>query len=758
MDLRNVLWIILLCFFVTLSEGARLALARPPYAEADDFFEKKVRPLLHEHCLKCHSGQKPKGGLALVSRSSVLTGGSEGPAAVSDKPSESLLIAAVRYNAALKMPPKKKLSDQDIATLVRWVEMGVPWPQTKSQPTVSPKSHPEFAITQDQRRFWAFQKLRAVRTPEVNDTRWPHTGADRFVLAGLESKVLRPAPMADKRTLIRRATFDLIGLPPTLQEVDAFVNDPSPDAYNKVIDRLLASPHYGERWGRHWLDLARYTDSFDARITTGPGSEMDVTEAWRYRDWVVDAWNRDLPYNEFIVQQIAGDLWPTPDSGGLNKEGIIATGFLAIGNWGGGDADKEKLLTDIVDDQVDVVSRTFLGLTVACARCHDHKFDPISTADYYGLAGIFFSTHILPNVGPKTNGPPMLRIPLSGTELEKVKQTPRSTNAKNENPPAIPVAHGAQEGGVPDSPHAGVHDVRVHVRGSYSRLGVVVPRRFPTILAGEHQPPITSESGRLPLAQWIASPDNPLTARVMANRLWQYHFGEGIVRTPSNFGKMGEPPTNPELLDFLAGELIRSGWSLKAMHRLIMLSATYRQSSIPPDDNRRLDPDNRLFSRMNRRRLEAEAVRDNLLAVSGALDKTMGGRATRDFFSPRRTLYQMTIRSDRTGFGPLFDAADPTSAAEKRTVSTVAPQALLLLNHPFVLGRSKALASRICKSHQNETARIRTAYVALYGRLPSAEEVRLGLEFLNAHEPARKEAWAEYCHVLVCANEFVYVD
>jgi hypothetical protein len=475
----------------------------------------------------------------------------------------------------------------------------------------------------------------------------------------------------------------------------------------------------------------------------------------------VDAWNRDLPYDEFIMQQIAGDLRPSSEPGRVNREGIIATGLLAIGNWGGGDADKEKLLTDIVDDQVDVVSRTFLGLTVACARCHDHKFDPISTADYYGLAGIFFSTHILPNVGPKTNGPPMLRIPLvSQAELERLKQpTPGSASAKKGNPSAIPVAHGAQEGGVPDSPHSGVHDVRVHIRGSYSRLGDVVPRRFPTILAGGHQPRITKGSGRLPLVRWIASADNPLTARVMANRLWQYHFEEGIVRTPSNFGKMGEPPTNPELLDFLAGELVRSGWSLKTMHRLIMLSASYRQSSLPSADTLRLDPDNRLFSRMNRRRLEAEAVRDNLLAVSGALDQTMGGRATRDFFSPRRTLYQMTIRSDRTGFAPLFDAADPTAPAEKRTVSTVAPQALLMLNHPFVLAQTRALGKRICASaNRDDRARIQTAYAALYGRLPSPQEVRIGLEFLHAREPAGEEAWAEYCHVLICTNEFIYAD
>jgi hypothetical protein len=1090
--------------------------AAKPSPAAAEFFEKQVRPLLVQRCQRCHGDKRTEGGLKLTSRASLLEGGDNGPAAVAGKPGKSLLVKAIHYkDDDLKMPPKGKLPDGEIAVLTRWVEMGLPWPETKVDPSAA--NGKKFLITAEQRKFWSFQPVKAVTPPAVKDGTWARSGLDRFLLAALEARGLKPAPPADKRTLLRRATFDLTGLPPTPREIDDFLRDDSPDAFARVVDRLLASPRYGERWARHWLDVVRYTDSFDARILDGAGSEMDITEAWRYRDWVVNAFNRDLPYDRFILHQIAGDLLPAQEKEAVNADGIVATGLLAIGNWGGGDADKEKLLTDIVDDQIDVVSRAFLGLTVACARCHDHKFDPISTEDYYGLAGIFFSTHILPNGGPKTNGPPMLRIPLLSREelarraryqtrvagLEKklnaaaqqqsrlfarkmlgqtakyvaaaweyqhqpsslaklslaefasrkglyefalrrwadflglgeyrlmttpvrnvlgntgvhawkgdpdcpsltvnsttkqlkiltftlpprsvsvhpgptngvavgwkspitgtVKITGRLRDAdpaggdgiawivdhrsggtrrqlaagdfanggaqdlaggknghslaavrvkagdmiellvlpkdnyvcdttvvelviaqrggsaawdlsrdivddlhqggkgnphsdrlgnkavwhfydmadsnrakrpagaaptalaewhrllgagqagrgkveeaarafqkkftladarspfwikdpkdyrhfpaatrdnlrklagelaalKKNSPPPADFANGAQEGGVPGSPHAGVHDVRVHIRGSYSRLGETVPRRFPQVLAGEKQTPITRGSGRLQLAEWIARPDHPLTARVMANRIWQHHFGEGLVRTPSNFGKLGERPTHPELLDYLARRFIASGWSVKKMHREIMLSAAYQQSSEPPEQTLKADPGNSLFGRMNRRRLEAEAIRDSLLAVAGWLDETHGGRAVRDFSSPRRTLYLLTVRSDRSGFRPLFDVADSTAPVEKRLVSTVAPQALFLLNHPFVLTQTRALARRIIRARADEAGQVRKVYLILFGRLPSAEEVQIGREFLaRAAKSAktREAAWEEYCQVLLCTNEFIYVD
>ncbi len=716
--------------------------ARAETPAAEEFFEKEVRPLLVENCLKCHGDKKPKGGLRLTSRDAVLKGGESGPAAVAGKPEDSLLIRAVRYDDTPQMPPKRKLSDRQIVALTRWVQLGLPWPQTTGSRATA-EANGTFQITEEQRHFWSFQPMKAVPPPAVRDATWAKSAIDRFILAALEAKGLRPAPSADKRTLLRRVTFDMTGLPPTPQEMEAFLRDDKPNAFARVVDRLLASPAYGERWGRHWLDLVRYTDSFDAR---GIGGEMDCADAWRYRDWVVQAFNRDLPYDRFLTEQIAGDLLPSPN--GINRDGIIATGFLALGNWGGGDADKEKLLTDIADDQVDVVSRTFLGLTMACARCHDHKFDPISTADYYGLAGIFFSTHILANVGPKTNGPPMLRIPLvPPPEVEASKKTKKS----------IPYANGAQEGGVPGSPHAGTHDVHIHIRGRYDRLGPLVPRRFPEIVAGREQKPIAQGSGRLELARWLTRPDHPLTARVMVNRIWQHHFGEGIVRSPSNFGKLGQPPTHPELLDWLALEFVRSGWSIKHMHRLILLSSVYQQSSEALPETAKSDPDNLLFGRMNRRRLEAEALRDTILAVSGRFDRTMGGPAFRDFAVPRRTLYLMTIRSDRSGFGPLFDAADSTAPVDKRTISTVAPQALFLLNNRFVLAQTQALAKRIVAADTDEHCRINYVYHLLYARPPSKEEVRIGIEFTQ-RAGGNEQAWQEYAEILLCTNEFVYVD
>jgi hypothetical protein len=783
--------------------------ASEPTALEGEFFEKKVRPLLVERCFECHGGgKKVRGGLSLASRAAILAGGDSGPAAVAGNAAQSLLLQAVRYQGDLHMPPKGKLTDAEIATFTRWVGMGLPWPSADSRSGGQPAV--KSSITEEQKRFWAFQPACPVSVPAVTDSTWPRSDLDRFILASLEVKGLRPAKQADRRTLLRRITFDLTGLPPTPEDMAAFLNDRAPDAFAHVVDRLLASPHYGERWGRHWLDVARYADSFDARALSEAARSMDITEAWRYRDWVVDAFNRDLPYDQFVTLQLAGDLLATPGKGGgPNVEGVIATGILAIGNWGGGDADKEKMVTDIVDDQLDIVGRAFMGLTITCARCHDHKFDPISTEDYYGLAGIFFSTHILPDVGPRTNGPNMLRIPLiSPEELAKRDQDqthvallekqlkavvaagarqagralfPRSgpllaawdsrshageavgrlrseLAALRKNPPlAVPVAHGAQEGGIKGSGHEGTHDVRVHVRGSYLRLGERVPRHFPRILAGSQQPPITTGSGRLELARWLASPEHPLTARVMVNRLWQQHFGEGIVRTPNNFGKLGERPTHPELLDWLAGQFVQSGWSIKHLHRLILLSATYQQASEPEQETLRGDPDNRLFGRMNRRRLEAEEIRDSLLAVAGRLKPTAGGPATRDFADPRRTLYQMTIRSDRSGFGPLFDVPDSTATAEKRITSTIAPQALFLLNHPFVLEQTQVLSRRILAVAPENRQRIQFAYQLLHGRQPTAEEVQIGLNLL-ARSGLVERNWEEYCQVLFCANEFIYVD
>ncbi len=1134
-------------------------------AQDFDFFEKKIRPMLAEHCYQCHSQQsgKTEGGLRLDTRAGWLKGGETGPAIVPGEPEKSPLIKAVRSSDKdPRMPPKDhRLAEAQIADLVAWVKMGAPDPRTNEvQRAAAVASKPSIDFA-EARKAWAFHPPKTPLVPRVKNGTWPRSPIDHFILAKLEQQDLLPASAAGRRTLIRRASFDLTGLPPTPGEIDDFLADPSADAFAKVVDRLLGSPHYGERWARHWLDVARYTDSFDAR---GIGGEGDVPEAYRYRDWVVQAFNGDLPYDQFILNQFAGDLLPADAPGGFNTNGLIATGLFVIGEWGTGDADKEKMLTDIVDDQVDVTGRAFLGLTVACARCHDHKFDPIPTQDYYGLAGIFFSSHILPSPGAKTAGSPVLRLPLASAaeltartnhalrvaELEKAiekatdeqiaalaKQTlpetsrylmaavdykhrpaaqanltladfaaksgdafhpipellrqwvdylggsdlalmtkpvreingiaglhgfrnakgadtpsvtvnandqpvsfititlpPRSlavhpspqsgvavgwkspitgrvqihgrvadaddkcgngiawtldlrsgdrsrelasgaienggaqelgpaskppaktpdaagtplivevkpgeiiqlvilpkgdyscdttvveleiaeqdapkrawnlsrevvpdlhaggggnphsdafgnkevwhfydmakaakageappdsklakwiraaesfsagdtarlevetaasalqqsleelqqsasasppslnTNSPDSklyaeltNPrsafwsaarsdptlltpvsretlaklsselaalkqtplPPIPVAHGLQEGGTPKSAHEGIHDARVHIRGRYDRLGDLVARHFPRILAGEDQPPISEGSGRLQLARWIASPDNPLTARVMVNRLWQHHFGEGIVRTPNNYGKLGAPPTHPELLDYLAGEFVKSGWSIKAMHRAIMLSAAYQQSSSADPATLKADPDNLLFGRMNRRRLESEAIRDSLLAVSDSLDRATGGPAIRDLNTKRRTLYVMTVRSDRATYQSLFDAADPVAIVEKRIDSTVAPQALFMLNHPFALAQTKALAGRALKqAPPGPAAKIEWLYHLLYGRPPTDQEKQIGLAAVEqtfasdaAGQPVPAEqAWEQYCQVLLCANEFVYVE
>jgi mono/diheme cytochrome c family protein len=1096
-------------------------------AEDFEFFEQRIRPIFTESCYQCHSVQseKVKGGLRLDTREGLLKGGENGPSIVPGDPENSLLIKAVRYtDKDLQMPPKdKKLTEAQIADLVTWVKMGAPDPRSSNaanERDEKPKPAYDFA---EARKHWAFHSPLDPAIPVVRDQHWAKSAIDNFVLEKLEEKNLSPALSADKRTLIRRATFDLTGLPPTPEEVEAFMKDELPDAFAKLVDRLLASPHYGERWGRHWLDVVRYTDSLDSRVV---GQESDIIDSYRYRDWVVNAFNNDLPYDQFIKQQIAGDILQPGQPEKIDTNALIATGMYAIGNWGNGDADKDKILTDIADDQVDVTGRAFLGLTLACARCHDHKFDPIPTADYYSMAGIFFSSHILAKLAPKGSGETVMRVPLASkselewrkkreeqiAQLEKKIQTKKESelgefarsllpttkdylvaaaryknrsanrsglnveetnkldaavlqqwvnylgfgdfkllskpvknlldkpglhalrNARNadtpsavanntdrevsflsikmpahslaihpspkagvavgwkspitgivrlkgkvadadpscgdgiewtiklkksggvtslangaianggmqpfsegkgaeklmavnvqpgemievavlpkgeyscdttlveleigaegaeiwnvvkdvvpdfengenphrdqygnkgvwhfydmdgqaafgevvkdspfakwlesvnrqasdreirdaaemvqqallapdgmsstlsklyrdltdihsafwagtsesllskeveklqgelkalkENPPAaLAMAHALQEGGVPESPHAGIHDVKIHIRGRYDRLGETVPRRFPRLLAGDEQKPITEGSGRLQLADWIVSPTNPLTARVMVNRIWQHHFGEGIVRTPNNFGKLGIPPTHPELLDYLAHRFVESGWSIKAMHRAIMLSAAYQQSSVPDPATLKADPDNLLFGRMNRRRLESEAIRDSLLAVAGKIDLTMGGPAIRDLNTLRRTLYVMTIRSDRATYQFLFDAADPNAIVEKRIDSTVAPQSLFLMNHPFVLAQTKALVERLNKEAPKEKSeRIKWLYQLLYGREPSLEEVRIGERALaqarveskdNQADELNVAAWEEYCQVLLCANEFMYVD
>jgi Protein of unknown function (DUF1553)/Protein of unknown function (DUF1549)/Planctomycete cytochrome C/Concanavalin A-like lectin/glucanases superfamily len=1135
-----------------------------------EFFEKDVRPLLVEKCWPCHGDLKnPKGGLRLTSRPGLLNGGDGGPAAIAGDPAGSPIIQAVRYEHDTKMPPKEKLKDREIDVLSRWVAMGLPWPETRTASPGPKLDRSPARFTDAQKRFWSFQPVRAEAPPNVRDRSGAPSAIDRFLLAALEREGLTFAAPADRRTLIRRVTYDLIGLPPSPEEIDAFLADDSPQAFARVVDRLLASPRYGERWGRHWLDVVRYAD---ARDLIQLPAESDFREAWRYRDWVVSSFNRDLPYPDFVRCQVAGDLLPPTMPGGINKDGLVATGLLAIADFVPGDVDKEQMIADYVNDQIDVVSKAFLGLSIACARCHDHKFDPISTEDYYALAGIFFSTRLVP--GPVAGNTPLVRVPLlSQAELAKTKAederdsrrraeleqslpnaadraylgylkrvladqlaaylgaaarlrqrtdgpekpamvesakehgldrallagftdyltrvaneplvrrhatvrdaaagsltgsrleseaaalqaTLKSLAAKKEkdsgdsatdgslaraclirmrgddpqlvsdksgrvvlwpnraslpgdarpvnavvgpeqtsatingharnvlrfdgqallelprrvpnsgslfvvfkvadtavpgqrllgwedadsgkhglglmfepggrlhvilrnhgqtgdlvdthatagfelvsvswgsqgttlhrngggagsgkgidavssdagianlrlggpgsggssrfrgdlaeirvydrqldererrnveaelradwldpsgpktppadllaelyeellsargpfwlsekerralvppdersrlegltrelellkarSPRAIPQAVVVQDGGPKGTRHEGFKDSHVFVRGNWKRLGATVPRGVPRIIQCGPAPQkwqITNGSGRRELAEWLVHPGNPLVARVMVNRIWQHHFGEGLVRTPNDFGERGEPPTNPRLLDWLAARFVESGWSVKSMHRLILLTRAYEQSSQAGRESLARDPENRLFGRMSRRRLDAEAIRDSLLAVAGRLGQTAGGPAFADLAIPRRTLYLQSVRTGRgaTDFGRLFDRADPGSIVARRGESVVAPQALFFLNDPFVSDITRALAARLSREvpGANE-ARTKRLYALALGRPPSPEELDLGTQFLNL--PGAADPWERYCQLIVSQNEFLYPE
>lgn len=742
-----------------------------------DFFEKRIRPLLIEHCQKCHGADKAKGGLRLDTAAGLAKGGASGAAVKPGDPEHSLLIQAVRRGGEIQMPPDKPMRDADIAALVDWVKSGAVWPGATPLPVATA---PETAPTT---KLWSFQKVAPVKPPAVKRRDWARTPIDAFVLAALEGRGLTPAAPADKRTLIRRATFDLIGLPPTPEETEAFVADRSPDAFAKVVDRLLRSPHYGERWGRHWLDAVRFAE------TTANDANAVMRYAYRYRDYVVNSFNRDKPYDQFIIEQLAGDLLPPTKDLNVAIERVVATGFLMVGPKALAETDKEQSRLDIVDDQVDVTGRAFLGLTLGCARCHDHKFDPIRTTDYYALAGIFRSTEVFRD--EVRNSTMWQEWPLFELPGEKpfVVMAPKEGQTR---------------------------DLRVHVRGSRFQLGAVVPRRFPLVLTGDPPPALPkNQSGRLELARWIADPSNPLTARVMVNRIWQGHFGQGLVRSSDNFGARGDTPSHPELLDWLATRFIDSGWSIKAMHREIMLSQTYQQASADLEarsaeqkaeglkaprfefrDPRSEDSDNRLLWRMNRRRLEAEALRDAMLAVSGKLDRSIGGNACievvvqaaevidakRGFLvnrvnshhavyqTPRRSIYLPVIRNALPDSLALFDAADPNSVAAVRNETTVPAQALFMLNNPFVREQSLHFArALLADAKASDADRIRRAHQSALGRPPSEREQTDAAAWIKKYtdaaktagrnEPdARLSAWQSYCQTLFCANEFIYLD
>lgn len=780
--------------------------------EGIEFFEKKIRPLFVKHCTECHSaeGTEPEGDLRLDTAAGWRRGGHGGPALVPGDPDASLLMRAVRYkDSELQMPPENKLSDAEIDLLAQWIKMGAPDPrQGDAADPAAPRKTMGMSVAEG-RGFWAFQPVVRPELPPVRDMSLVSTPIDRFVIAALDEKGLAPVAPASRRVLIRRAYFDLTGLPPTPEQVERFVNDPAPDAFATVVDELLESPAYGERWGRHWLDVARYADS------NGLDENVAFGNAWRYRDYVVQAFNRDKPYDEFVREQIAGDLIPSDDTA-VRHERLIATGFLSLGAKVLAEPDKTKMQMDIIDEQVDTLGKAFLGLTLGCARCHDHKFDPVPTADYYALAGILRSTKTMEPQGAgivsrwweNSLASPAEEEQAAAHAKQVAELKERITAAKAEEKPPLQAELKELEKKAPVLPTAlGVTDaepvnLKIHRRGSHLTLGEEVPRGFLQVVSteapahGDDDKAIATtdahitaaippqRSGRLELAEWLTRPEHPLTARVMVNRIWRWHFGQGLSNTTDNFGILGERPAIPPLLEWLASEFVENGWSIKKLHRLILLSQVYQRSSDPSSDGLRLDPANRLHWRFSLRRLEAEEIRDGLLAVAGTLDQSVGGNtahlANRSYIFdhtskdatgydiPRRSIYLPVIRNHVYDLFQQFDFPEPSVVSGDRASTTVSPQALLLLNSDLVLSSSEKLTARLlAEPDRDDAQRIDRAYQLAFGRSPSAPETRAALDFLAGFAPPtpadreeakpHQRAWEALAQVLLTSNEFLYV-
>ncbi len=752
------------------SVGAALAQGQPADIE---FFERKVRPLLVERCYSCHStgAKKQRGGLHLDSRAALLQGGDSGPAIVPGDPEASRLVHAIRYgDASLHMPPKGKLADTEIAVLSEWVRRAAPFPG----PNESKTAQGGIDLAQG-RQFWSFRMPRPVPPPVTKDPAWARKPIDHFLLAALEKRGLAPSERASRRVLIRRVSFDLTGLPPTPEEIDAFERDAAPDAYARLVERLLASPHFGERWGRYWLDLTRYCDI---------GEEwMDVKgKAYFYRDWVVRALNEDMPYDRFVQMQLAADLMP--EAAPADR---AALGFLGLSPtyWKELKLDKDVIRTVVAEEweeRIAAISGTFLGLTVACARCHDHKFDPITMHDYYGLAGVLASTRladrpIIPESAATVVQKARAEVDQLKVKLEKLKaqKSPQAEALQAQiekvrqatpyfDTAMVPGVEEASLYVLADGPHktkleyrSGVaQDVAMQVRGNPANEGPKVPRRFLAVLSPEAPRAFTQGSGRLELAQALVREGASLSARVIVNRAWRHHFGRGLVETPSDFGSQGERPSHPELLDDLAARFMANGWSLKWLHREIVLSAAYQQTSSANPQATAVDPDNRLLWRAHRRRLDVEAWRDAMLAVTGVLDRRVGGPAE-ELAAPenhRRTLYGTVKRRELSDLLRLHYFPDPTTHSPNRVPTTTPLQQLFTLNSPLLQQQAAALVRRLKSEGSGSTEeRVRRAYLLLFGRPATEAQVRLAGEFLTDDG-----AWEQYAQVLLGSNEFLFID
>ena len=717
--------------------------------DRSDYFESKIRPLLIQKCAECHSGTTPEGEFGIDSAASLMKGGKSGPAVDTKNMDASLLIKRIlSTDEDVKMPPDERLSDAEIADLKHWISDGAYFPEDSGMPTTA----------EDRAAHWAFQPVKEITPPQVENAGWCRTPIDQFISAGHQAAGVKPVAAADRRTWIRRATLDLIGLPPQIEDVEAFVADDSPEAYSKVIDRLLARSEYGERWGRHWLDLARYAD------TSGDGTDTPIPEARYYRNYVIKSINEDLPYNQFLVEQIAGDVLAKQDPANPRaNDQIIATGYIALSRRFGNSAFAEMNL--IVDDTIDTIGKSTMGLTLGCARCHHHKFDPVTTNDYYGIYGYFENT----------------QYPHAGTEHQKDREFFVSMTKTDQWPAEY---ESLEAWAVTDKPKQ-TGDTRIRVGGDINNKGDVAKRAFISVLSDQLPEIPQDSSGRLQFAEWLASDANPLTARVMVNRVWQYHFGRGIVESSSNFGLQGSKPTHPELLDWLATDFVRNGWSLKSLHRQIMLSSVYQLSSEADDANLKLDEGNRRLWRFDRRRMDAETIRDSLLAVSQQLQsgdngrhpfkptdklKYSQGRPFDEVFDHKyRSVYLMTPRLNKHPFMALFDSADANKTTENRRESTVALQALYMMNSPFLKETAKAFAQRIVNSSSDPDARIRHAWEITQSRIPTDEELLDARTYVSdyraelkaagkADEEADQMAWSSFSRALLSSNEFLYVD
>ena len=803
--------------------GLLLLTAVPLFADGQQFsaediayFERKIRPLLSERCYSCHSKDAKvlHGELRLDTSAGLQQGGESGPLLIPGKPDESRLISAIQYRDGLEMPPKGKLPDAEIAELVAWVSRGAPMPAVSEELT-QPARKIDF---ESGRQFWSFQPVHEYELPDVKHSNWPQQRIDHFILSAMEREGLSPADRANRATLVRRLSFDLTGLPPTPEEVQAFVANDSPEAYRELVERLLMTPQYGEKWGRLWLDLARYTD-FTASWLEQPG------EAYFYRDWVIKAFNDDMPYDQFVHRQLATDLMEE-----TGPEDLPALGMLSLSPtyW------KElKLPSEIIkvivadewEEQISAVSGTFLGLTVACARCHDHKFDPISSEDYYALAGVFASTRPVgrPMIAEEEYAPARSAI----AEVAKLEQELKKLNAEvaKQEKEAREAAKKAEEAGQTegDAPtataelaqepdlkqqvvmlterisglkatphysdplasalseesmtveragatpqdgtrldyHSGPQDLPLFSRGDPNRPGEVVPRRFLTVLSPQPQP-FTQGSGRLELAHAITTDAAPLTARVIVNRIWLGHFGRGLVNTPSDFGAQGDAPSHPELLDDLASRFIANGWSLKWLHREILLSATWQQSAHPSAEALNVDPTNQWLSHMNRRRLDFEPWRDAMLSAGGVLDLTMGGKSSSldEPGNHRRSLYGTVHRHEMSTTLLMHDFPDPNQHSPKRSQTITALQGLFVLNGPLLAEQATNLVMRLEKEFPGQNAvQVDWAYWLLLSRQPTNQEKALALDFLgDSTGEERVKRWQQYAQVLLATNEFLYLD